>query len=276
MMFHPIKIKILIVLAASMLLFGCGGGAPQAGQPQPSSQLPQIAGSWEIKAVSNNTPAGLASQQTYIETVISQTNGNWQGNSTQLVGFGFPNTASDFSGAEYQVGGFCGATSIGLSGTISSAKAVTFALNESGIVFNGTGTLSSDGTTILGSYTGGSGSCLDSGQFLATKTNSLNGNFSFNLIGDPSVQLSLKEGAAAQPPTLPTMRVLGSDSVDGSFTLNGNAVGNAAVVSGTIGGQPVTYYGLLLTHASFRSVQDTTLLLVVDADFSLVGLGQQQ
>jgi hypothetical protein len=143
-------------------------------------------------------------------------------------------------------------------------------LNESGIVFTGTGTLGSDGS-ISGSYAGGSNGCLDSGTFVAKQTKPLSGTFANNLNGDPSILISLNEGAAT-PPTVPSLTATGSDSTNGSFTLTGSAVGNAGVVSGTVSGQSVTYYGLLVPHADFGSSKNFPLLVVVNSNFQLIGM----
>lgn len=228
-----------------------------------------MAGSWEIVASSNSPITGTAAQQTFIETIISQNNGTWQGNSTQLIGLQFFVAANDFSNFGYQIGGFCSSSSANPTGTVSAANALTFTLNEGGIVFTGSGSLGSDGS-IFGSYSGGLNGCPDTGTFVAKQTKPLSGTFSHNLFGDSTLQISLNEGAAT-PPAIPSLTATGSDSTDGSFTLGGSAVGNAGVVSGTVNGQSVTYYGLFVPHADTGSIKNFPLLLVADSNFHLIG-----
>jgi hypothetical protein len=264
-----VKTNVLAVLLL-LVLTGCGGGSSSNSQNTPT--IPQMAGSWEIVANSNSPVSGTAAQQTFIETVISQNSGNWQGNSTQLIGVQFFQAANDFYNFGYQIGGFCGASSANLTGTVSATNAVTFTLNEGGIVFTGAGALGSDGS-ISGSYAGGSNGCLDSGTFVAKQTKPLSGTFSHNYNGDPTLLISLNEGTAT-PPAVPSLTATGSDSTNGSFTLTGSAVGNAGVVSGTVSGQSVTYYGLLVPHANIGSVKNFPLLLVVNSSFQLIGMLQ--
>lgn len=248
---------------------GCGGGSNSSNSGSTGSQTtPQIAGSWEIIATSNQPPAGVANLQTRIETGLTQNGGSVSATNPQLVGLKFSHSANDFSAFEYQIGGFCQGNfpTVSLTGTIDATNNFTFTMTENGIPFTGTGTLQTDGS-ITGTYTGGGTTCPDSGTFVANKAVSLTGNYinTFD-VGDPSLTISLAEGSSSGALTAQVF-----DSTDGAFSLAGQAYGNAGQVSGTLDATTVTYYGLF-THDQ----KNNPLLIVVDQTFSLVGVLSKQ
>lgn len=112
-----------------------------------------------------------------------------------------------------------------VTGTISGQN-VTFSLNPGGTVFNFTGTISSDNTSMSGTYAAVGGACFvqasTSGTFTASLVPPLNGSFSGTLAN--SVYMAELTGANPPAPI----------AVSGSFTQSSNAGASNASISGTI------------------------------------------
>jgi hypothetical protein len=106
-----------------------------------------------------------------------------------------------------------------------SGQNATLAINNGGTQLNLTGTISTDGTTLSGSYSGPGGGCYTtptSGTWTASLIPPLNGNFT-GTITDSSYMAALT--GQNPPPTI---------GVTGSFTQTGGPGSSNATITGTI------------------------------------------
>jgi hypothetical protein len=269
------KLALILLIVFSI---GCGGNTPAA-TPTPPPANADLSGSWEIVEANHFSQDALdpcagcffASSETLVETVITQTNGNWQGHITIPIDVAFFdfNEANDWAQAEILVGGACnGDAATNLTGTVAG-KSVTFVLQEGDAVFQGSGTVNADGT-ITGNYTGGSNCSDPGGTFTARKTSPINGSLGNVVFGDPTFALSLNQ-AAADSSGVSSIMATGSDATDGNFTFSGEVIGNIAMLSGTLQltalAKPAT--GRLRVELKPRAQfpNDTFVLVVPRANF---------
>jgi len=218
-----------------LLLAGCGGGSSSSsgqnnspGPPVNSNGAPT--GPWEYAATSKAKP-GLI---TYVEVNFGSTNAAvfqtlTTGTTTTLVGdtcnVGTPSVTVTVSG---------------------NSVSGSFTIGPNTYTFSGSVTSSSSAT---GTYSGGSGSCADSGTFQANQALSFNGNYGGQLTySDGSreqITVSVTEGGSPTYGVTATgtaTNISGADCSSGpcSVQLTGVAVGNLSTLSGSIGQSSAT------------------------------------
>lgn len=182
---------------------GCGGANPSTTTGGP------LSGNWQLNLVQNYpTPQTQLSASGFIVESSSALTGSVQG----------PTTLS--SNGTHNCGG------VGpLTGTISGQD-VTFSLNPGGTTFTFTGTISSDNTSMSGSYEAAGVGCYvqpgTTGTWTASLIPPLNGNFTGALTN--STYMSLLTGQTPPPPI----------SVSGTINQSTNAGASNASLTGTI------------------------------------------
>lgn len=177
----------------------------------------------------------FTSSETLIETVITQTDGTWQGAATIPIDLAFfdisPTPVNNWAHSSIFIGGVCNVVAApNLLGTVN-VNTMTFILTEGDTVFQGSGTVNADGT-ISGSYTGTN--CSDSGgTFVAHRTSAVNGSLEQVVYGDSNFHLSLTQGQADSS-GIPSIAAAGSNPVDGSFVFGGQVIGNLVDLKGML------------------------------------------
>lgn len=189
--------------------------------------------------------------------------GNWQLNLTE----GFPPPATQISVGGFLVqsnnsvtGSVQGPTIVGGSGTAPcggispfvgtiSGQNISFSLNPGGTEFDFTGTVSSNGQTMSGSYQALGGACLGvptSGTWTGTQVPPLSGSFTGTLVsteympaytgllGSSGIPISVS-GSFTQSPN----NGASNASLTGTITAVGYPCFKTAYLSGTINGQNV-------------------------------------
>jgi hypothetical protein len=287
----------LFVLAGS--LAGCGGDAPKPAPPPPVHNA-DISGSWEFVKASHYTEDTLdpcagcftTGQEELVETVITQQGGTWQGNQTMPITVAFFSAIpNDWNQTAEWVGGICNGNpwNSSMTGTVAG-NAITFTVEENGLSFTGTGSVNADGT-ISGSYTTNttpaSSFCADpGGSFTAHKTDPINGTLADNIFvfgNDPVFTATYNQGPVDSN-GVPSSGMFGSDTVDGSFTFSGMAVGNLGMVDGQFIGHdkspaaqpragfpgarpraeyPGKVFTLIVPHANYSTVVSNETLAIV-------------
>jgi hypothetical protein len=247
--------RLLTALVACACLCGCGSKS----SPPTPAPLPNVAGSWEFLAVSNDNgyvtgiEASLKEGQMLVNG-LPQPNGQFSANNNQITFVSLANVSQDLNATGF--GGPCQTTttvSNSLSGNVNSDDGpMNFTFTENGIVFNVTGTLSGDGQSFLsGSYTQSGTACPDSGGTITGQILSkLSGAYAGHICqpSSPSctdfpdaVTATLSENSSGTL-SLTLAFTAGPDN-GANFTLQGPVTGNAFSVQGTFQGQLVTYYG---------------------------------
>jgi hypothetical protein len=241
------------LLIMSSVLISCGGKTSSLQTP-----IPNIAGSWEFIAYSNNgTVTGievaLAEGQVLVDG-IEQPNGQITASGTQIAFVALDPASLNITA----FGGNClpanTANNIA-SGSVTALQApINFTFTENGNLFNVSGTLSGDGTTLLNAtYTPQSGNtCSDPGG-------TITGNVVPKLAGTYAGQICPPASTLCQTSSDFTdnatatvsenssltlslnLALTGTDNT--SFTLSGPVTGNAFILQGTFQGQPLVYYG---------------------------------
>ncbi len=206
-----------------LILAGCGGTSST-----PSSNGP-LSGNWQINMVAAE-PSGT----------------------TTLSAAGFIMESNDALGGSVQgptTVSASGATSCGgvgpVSGTINGQN-VSFSLNPGGTVFNFTGAISSDNSSMSGVFQAIPGACTaagTTGTWNAVLIPPLNGNFTGTIT---STYMEFLQGTSAPVPV----------TVSGSFTQSSNADGSNASLTGTINavGYPCFTTALLTGTISGQNV----------------------
>jgi hypothetical protein len=158
-------IRLFPVLFALMWLAGCGVASSGSGGTGGNTG-PGMQGAWEITAISN-MPSGV---QTLVEADFSQSADNVSSGGRQLV-------VATIQGGIAQVNP-C-STQPSFSGTLNGT-ALSGTLTEGTQSIQITGTLSADGKSATGTYTGG---CMngDNGTFTASSIAPVSGTFSGTL-----------------------------------------------------------------------------------------------
>jgi hypothetical protein len=221
-----------LLLTCLMLLPGCGG-ASTATTTTPTSTIPQVAGSWEIKMQSVEQPG----YSTLIETNMQQSTGTLSasgGNQIVLIGV-HPAGGLYFGGNCLPVG------TDSFTGTVEIGNTITITLTENATVYALTGTVTGTGNTMTGTYTFTSGTCNDSGTFVGQQVGQIEGTYAGTLD-----LANASDSASAVMAEVPggfteTLTLTGVDNETDSLT--GFVVGNLFSVQGTVEGQSVTYYG---------------------------------
>jgi len=246
---------LILPLVPGILLIGCGSHKSSA-VTQP---LPNIAGSWEFIAVSNNgsvtgIEVALKEGQVLIDG-LEQPNGLISASSTQIAFVSLNPTTMDATG----FGGPCPAAPVPINGLGPGAvtalgEPFNFTFAENGNVFNVTAMLSGDGKSFVnGTYTAQTGNpCTDpGGAITGTVVTALPGLFAGNMCPlsatsgacqmSDSVNATVSENSSATV-TLTLAFTAGPDAGT-NFTMTGPATGNTFLVEGTFQGQPLSYYG---------------------------------
>jgi len=285
-------VSLLSVLVLSAILASCAGGQSPLTVQQPGV-VQSVAGPWEFVATSNDgavTGIEVALVEgTAIVGGMQQPDGLISADNAQIALVSLSPKTLDLTA----FGGSCGpvtsANSLGPGTVNGPGEPVSFTLAENGNVFTVTGTLSSDGASLLnGSYTAqSSNACTDPGGTITGKmvpkisgtyagqvcpplespcansaafTDTVNGTASENSSGVLSLNLT----------------ITGTDNA--TLTLSGPVTGNAFFAQGTFNGQLVSYRGYSeLVSNGQGNVHSLYLMDVTDAaNPSYAGTLQQQ
>lgn len=130
-----------------------------------------------------------------------------------------------------------------LTGTVSTADAVSLVLTENTTVYTFTGTLTGSNNTMSGTYVLTSGTCRDSGNFVGQQMGQIAGTYTGTLTltnasgsDNASAVLTESPGSFTEVLTL-------SGTHNETDTLSGIVVGNVFSVKGTVANNSVNYYG---------------------------------
>lgn len=217
------KILIPTLLAGFLLLsLGCGGGNSSVSTSGP------LSGNWQVSLVQNYpAPQTQLSVSGFLTQSSNSLAGNVQGPTITAAS---GNTT-------------CGGVGP-LSGTITGQN-VSFSVSPGGTVFNFTGTISSDNTSMSGTYQSQGGACSNypsSGTWTAALIPPLNGSFT-GTISDSQYMAAFTgssspvnvTGTLSQTPNVGS----NSASVSGTITAQGYPCFVTASVTGTISGSSV-------------------------------------
>ena len=256
-------ILYLLLLSAAFLLASCGRSTSKFA-PQP---LPNIAGAWEMiaaPATNNGTTTGIEvalKEGQVLNTTGSgsyEPDGQISASGTQISFVGL--NAAGVNATNLVFGGNCavaGSDTSGnnLTGSVSGVGgSFNFTYNENGNDFSVTATVSSDGKSMMGTYTSQSGSnCSDgaSGTITGVVVPRLSGTYLGQLCQPlGSSCLGAQDVATAtlsQKGTTLTISLALTGADNSTLTLSGPVAGNFFSVQGTFQGQPVAYYGYYQT-----------------------------
>lgn len=251
-----VSVRILALLALLLLggvVLSCGGRSNLGSQP-----FPNIAGSWEFVAVSNDgamtgIEVALKEGQVLIDG-LEQPDGQITANSSQIeflsLGAVAPNvTVTGFGGNCQPI---TSAVSLGPGSVTTLGSPISFTFTENGNVFNVAGMLSGDGTMLLnGTYTAQAGNtCADTGGTIMGYTvPKLSGTYIGQMCSlgsngcqsftDTVVSATLSESSSG----VATLSLVLTGTDNTTFTMTGPVMGNAFSVQGTFQGQLLTYDG---------------------------------
>jgi hypothetical protein len=270
----------LAVLGGAFLSCGSGGNSSMGAQLPPN-----IAGSWELIAVSNNgSVTGIEVALTegqVLDNGIEVPNGQISASSTQIAFVSLATVSQNLNITAF--GGSCGATTNSTNslgpGSVAANSAVTFTFTENGNVFNVTTTLGSGNTTMInGTYTPQSGNaCSDpGGTITGTLVSVPSGTYTGQMCpladstscSNQSDNVTATVSAKSGQLTL-NLNLSGTDNTN--FTLTGPYTGNSFLVQGTFEGQPLTYYGYFeqVYNATLQTnIQSVYLISAADSCFS--------
>lgn len=199
------KISVTASLALFLLIsVGCGGGS------SPVQTSGPLSGNWQVNLIQNYpSPQALLSASGFLNQSSNSLTGSVQG-PTIVAANG--NTT-------------CGGVGP-ITGTISGQN-VSFSLSPGGTVFNFTGTISSDSTSMSGSYQAETGACFaypSTGNWTASLIPAMNGNFTGTITNSTYMQTLNPDSAS-------------TINVTGSFMQTPNVGANSASLAGTITAQ---------------------------------------
>jgi len=197
--------RIAAATCISLFLFICIG----CGSKSSTSTNGPLTGNWQLNLTQNYpTPSAQLSASGFLVQASNSLTGSVQG--PVIIG------ASEF----HECGG-----QGPLTGTISGQD-VTFSLTPGGATLQFAGAISSDNTSMSGTYQGLSGACYNqsstSGTFTAQLVPPLNGSFTGTL--NSGNYMEALNGSTTPVPV----------SVSGSFTQSPNADSSSATLTGTI------------------------------------------
>jgi len=232
-------------LAATLLAFialisaGCGGSSSSSAAAGP------LSGNWQLN-LNQNYPTP--------QTQLSAS-GFFLGSSNALTGSVQGPTVASSNG------NVCGGVGQ-LSGTIDGQN-VTFSVSPGWTVFNFIGVISSDNTSMSGTYQALAGTCFGvptTGTWTASLVPPVNGNFSGTLLN--SQYIGLLTGISPPPPV----------TVSGTMNQSGNFGASNATVTGTITAQG---YPCFVTVSLTGTISGQSLnLAVFGFDGSQIGVFQ--
>jgi hypothetical protein len=242
------------LLAALLLVAGCGGGSGSSPAPvltPPAAAPVNIQGQWQVIAQSTNGGAGVL-----IETNLSQNGPSVTAAKSSVVLIqGVPGTYT-------ALGGECDHGALGNDSIQAavSGQTLSFTLTESGSLGSGTSTgtatVSSDGRQITGgtySATAACGFLPDGGTLTGAIIKPFSGTFA-GMIANGSTADAVTVTISQ---TNFNLTATGTDNGT-PFTLTGTVVGATFDVTGTIAGRSVEYVGLYETSANDFRVYDTS------------------
>jgi len=268
-------VVIRLILALSLVDVGCGGGnysPPSQPSPQPSPQpsaKPNMEGSWEIVFQSDVSP----NEPTILEMNLSQSATHLTAEPTGILAFQGKGAGTWVLALELsRFGGKCtniGTDEIIFDGMLTDQQPVTqnmtFTLKENGTLGSAViaASASTDGSSSLdGTYSipPACGFPEDHGivqGFRDLPTRSSGNTYSGTFPGGHAIVVRF----AFEPKRL-GVSAIGTD--DGAaLNLTGSTVGMSFNVTGTVSGQPVTWFGL------FDSFYNT--FRIYDSDAKLLG-----
>jgi hypothetical protein len=283
--FQELLVAKTVMVIAAILLAGCGGGASTnsggggsiSGGGSGSATPAAIGGKWEVISTSTQNPgssfphAGIEANFTQTDTTILS------GNKAAAVIPFF------VQGLNYQIaaGHACGGYQASVSGTLTG-QSLSFTVTETGpsgtLPITGTATISSDNKSMSGNYMtqGGCGLSADSGTFTGSVIPSASGTYLASFDTGNTATLVLTEDATHNISVQGTL--LGS-----SFTLSGETIGGALVVSGNVPGVGIAnYVGFYLTAPLVSLVPTVNGISTKTGDFLIfgsdgsIGLAQKQ
>jgi hypothetical protein len=262
-----VKPNVMMCIA---LLVGCGalvccGGSKSSLQ---SSPIPNIAGSWELIASSSNGSLfGIEVALTEGQALVNgfnQPDGQISANSAQIAFVTLDPANASITG----FGGDClpitSGNSLGPGSVTALSAPINFTFTENGNVFNATGTISGDGSTIVGTYVPQSGNtCSDPGGTInGTVVSKFSGTY-LGMMCPPSssscqnsadftdsVTATLTENSSS----VLTVNLVLSGADNATFTLTGPVTGKAFSLQGTFQGQTLIYYGYSEIVSNVQSV----------------------
>ncbi|HEY3973260.1 MAG TPA: hypothetical protein VGM18_09670 [Candidatus Sulfotelmatobacter sp.] len=261
----PRLIAWIALLLVSALLIGCGSGHGSSS----SVPIANIQGPWEFVAYSTGgyvtgIDVALVEGQVLVSG-LEEPNGQISASSAQITFVSLDPATSDATG----FGGInclpvTSTNSLGPGSVTALGAPINFTFTQNGNVFNVTGTLSGDGSSIFnGTYTAQAGNpCTDpGGTITGTVLTKLTGSYTGTMCPPSSsscqssqdftdnATATLSESSSVL--TL-TLALTGTDNT--SFTLTGPVTGNAFIVQGTFQGQTLTYNGYAEIVGNARSL----------------------
>ena len=251
--------QLIAVLAASAALISCASSGNTSTAPTPVS----IAGSWEFVASSNTSANTITGVEVALAEGVVQVNGinqpdgNISASGPNQIMFVDLSTAPNIGFSQN-----CPGTGVSaLTGTVANLGGpVNFTFSEGGNVFVVNATLSTDGSTITGTYTPQTGNpCNDSGTILGTKVPKLSGQFNGQLIL-PDGTNPMVDGTASESSSGIVTLTLINTANNASFSLTGPAMGNAFSLQGTYQGDGSSYFSY------FQVVKVPTLYMANSAN----------
>ena len=254
-MLTPVTAKLFACLAALALaaFVSCGGNKSAIQSPP----IPNIAGPWELIAYSNDgSMTGIEVALTEGQVLVNgveQPDGQIAASSTQIAFVTLNPANSSITG----FGGSCLPVTTGDSlgpGSITALGGpINFSFTENGNVFNVTGAISGDGSTITGTYTAQTGNmCSDPGGTInGTVVSRFSGTYLGNMCPPSSSSCasaadftdSVTATVTVNSSSVLTLNLVLTGTDNTNFTLSGPVTGKAFSLTGTFQGQTLTYYG---------------------------------
>lgn len=265
-------VVIRLVLALSLVNVGCGGGYSRSTQPSPQpspqpSTKPNMQGSWEIVFQSDVSP----NEPTALEMNLSQSGTHLTAEPTSVRVFQATGTGTWVLALKMsRFGGKCssGADEVTFDGMLTDQRPVTqnvtFTLSENGALGSAviTASASTDGSgTLDGTYSIPAACGFPEDHGIVQGFRDLP-NFSEGSTYAGTLEGHLILVRFAFEHTGFGVSAIGKDN-DATLNLTGSTVGMSFNVTGTVSGQPVTWFGL------FDSLYNT--FRIYDSDAKLLG-----
>jgi len=250
---------LLALIAAGLLACASGAAVPQG-------LLPNLSGPWEFIATSNSDTVHSTGIEVALQAGKSLENGVEQPNgqvsatgSTQIAIL----TIDGATGA-ISFGGSCplsGDGTYSLAGSFSSLGGpLSFTYVENGNAFNVTATLSSDGKSVIGTYSSQAGSnCSDSGGITGIVVPKLSGTYVGQLTLPDNASNTVTATLSENSSGILSVNLVATNPDNTTFTLSGPVTGNAFAAQGVFQGKQVAYDGY------FEQVLDPLTQLFVPA-----------
>ena len=273
----------IVLLVLSVALVACSGSKSPTGV----AATPNVAGTWEFLAVSDNgggtTGIEVALQEgTVLVNGMNQPSGNVSAAGINQISFVCINSSTgdltSFGGNCIGESGVC--TTVGannLSGTAMSVGGpFTFTYSENGNQFAVTGTLGSDSQSFVnGTYTEQTGSgCTDTGSVTGLLVPKLTGVYTGTMTLPDSTTPTVTATFTESSGNLSVGIVAGANV---NFSMTGPVTGNAFTVQGQFNGQSVTYNGYREVTHNLPSIYFVNATNIADPAYAgTLTLQQQQ